>query len=148
MKRINDNRGLFVLSEGKKYDQIFLATNGARHTFRGLHYQTNPQQIKHVSIIQGKVIDFLYNLRTGEVKTYILNPSSKVLTINKEYAHGYLTLEPDTIVYYEVEGQYNPETYKSIVWNTIPSIKDKISEILETSFFNKVTISEKDKLGL
>jgi len=148
MKRINDNRGLFVLSDSKKYDQIFLASNEARHTFRGLHYQNNPQQIKHVSIIQGKVIDFLYHLRTGEVKTYILNPSSEVLTVNKEYAHGYLTLEPDTIVYYEVEGQYNPETYKSIVWNTIPSIKDKITEILGTSLFDRITISEKDKLGL
>ena len=148
MKRINDNRGLFVISEGKKYDQIFLATNKERHTFRGLHYQNNPQQIKHVSIIQGKVIDFLYHLRTGEVETYVLDPSSEVLTINKEYAHGYLTLEPDTIVYYEVEGQYNPETYKSIVWNTIPSIKDKITGILKTSLFNILTISEKDKLGL
>ena len=148
MKRINDNRGLFVISKGKKYDQIFLATNKERHTFRGLHYQNNPQQIKHVSIIQGKVIDFLYHLRTGEVETYVLDPSSEVLTINKEYAHGYLTLEPDTIVYYEVEGQYNPETYKSIVWDTIPSIKDKITGILKTSLFNILTISEKDKLGL
>jgi len=148
MKRINDNRGLFVLSDSKKYDQIFLASNEARHTFRGLHYQNNPQQIKHVSIIQGKVIDFLYHLRTGEVKTYILTPSSEILTISKEYAHGYLTLEPDTIVYYEVEGQYNPETYKSIVWDTIPSIKGKIIEVIGINNSDRITISDKDKLGL
>ena len=148
MKKIKDSRGLFVISEGKKYDQIFLATNPYVHTFRGLHYQSNPQQIKHVSIIQGKVIDFLYHLRTGEVKTYILDPSSEVLTINEEYAHGYLTLESDTTVYYEVEGKFNPETYKSIVWDTIPTIKDKITEILSSSIFDKITISEKDRLGL
>lgn len=144
MKKISDHRGLFFLDNNARYDQVFIATNEARHTFRGMHFQTNPYQIKNLTIIQGEVLDFLYNIKTGEVKEYNLKVRD-TLTISEEYAHGYLTLVPDTIVYYGVKGKFNPDTYKSIVWNTIPSIKNTIETIIGD--LNRITISEKDKLG-
>lgn len=147
MRKIRDKRGLFALENNVNYDQVFIATNDAKYTFRGLHYQTNPYQVKRVNVIQGKVLDFLYNINTGEVIEYILTPSSETLTIGEEYAHGYLTLEPNTILYYGVEGKFNPETYSSIVWNTIPQIKDKIVKIIGANYFNKLIISDKDKYG-
>ena len=143
MKRINDNRGLFVVSEGKKYDQIFLATNGARHTFRGLHYQTKPYQTKLVKVIQGKVLDFLYDIKSGVVEVYELDKNNDLL-VTSNFAHGFLTLEPNTIFTYLVSGDYNPKSEHSIIWNTIPEIKSIIEYTIKN---NKLTISDKDKIG-
>ena len=145
MKKISDHRGLFFLDNEVDYDQIFIATNEARHTFRGMHFQSNPYQVKYLTVIQGEVLDFLYNLKTGEVKEYQLNPDSDTLAITEEYAHGYLTLVPNTIIYYGVIGKYNPKTYKSIVWDTIPEINARIKQVVNN--IDKITISEKDKLG-
>ncbi len=145
MKKISDHRGLFFLDNEVDYDQIFIATNEARHTFRGMHYQSNPYQVKYLTVIQGEVLDFLYNLKTGEVKEYQLNTDSDTLAITEEYAHGYLTLVPNTIIYYGVIGKYNPKTYKSIVWNTIPEINARIKQVANN--IDKITISKKDKLG-
>ena len=145
MKKISDHRGLFFLDNEVDYDQIFIATNEARHTFRGMHFQSNPYQVKYLTVIQGEVLDFLYNLKTGEVKEYQLNTDSDTLVITEEYAHGYLTLVPNTIIYYSVIGKYNPKTYKSIVWDTIPGIKNRIKQVVNNT--NKITISNKDKTG-
>ena len=145
MKKISDHRGLFFLDNEVDYDQIFIATNEARHTFRGMHYQSNPYQVKYLTVIQGEVLDFLYNLKTGEVKEYQLNTDSDTLIITEEYAHGYLTLVPNTIIYYGVIGKYNPKTYKSIIWNTIPEINARIKQVANN--IDKITISKKDKLG-
>ena len=145
MKKISDHRGLFFLDDRVKYDQVFIATNEARHTFRGMHYQSHPYQVKYLTVIQGEVLDFLYNLKTGEVKEYQLNHNSDTLAITEEYAHGYLTLVPNTIVYYSVIGKYNPKTYKSIVWDTIPGISRRIKQVVNN--IDKIIISEKDKLG-
>ena len=145
MKKISDHRGLFFLDNEVDYDQIFIATNEARHTFRGMHFQSNPYQVKYLTVIQGEVLDFLYNLKTGEVKEYQLNHNSDTLAITEEYAHGYLTLVPNTIIYYGVIGKYNPKTYKSIVWETIPEINARIKQVVNNT--DKITISEKDKLG-
>ena len=145
MKKISDHRGLFFLDNEVDYDQIFIATNEARHTFRGMHYQSNPYQVKYLTVIQGEVLDFLYNLKTGEVKEYQLNTDSDTLAITEEYAHGYLTLVPNTIIYYGVIGKYNPKTYKSIVWDTIPEINARIKQVANN--IDKITISKKDKLG-
>ena len=145
MKKISDHRGLFFLDNEVDYDQIFIATNEARHTFRGMHYQSNPYQVKYLTVIQGEVLDFLYNLKTGEVKEYQLNTDSDTLAITEEYAHGYLTLVPNTIIYYGVIGKYNPKTYKSIVWDTIPEINARIKQVANNT--DKITISEKDKIG-
>lgn len=144
MKKIRDHRGLFILENQVKYDQTFIVTNNYKYTFRGLHYQSDPYQTKCLSVIQGKIIDYLYDLNTSEVKKYILTPDSKMLVIEKNYAHGYLTLKPNTILYYGVYGKFNPDTYSSIVWDTIPNIKKSIEQYTKKQ---KITISEKDKLG-
>jgi dTDP-4-dehydrorhamnose 3,5-epimerase-like enzyme len=144
MKTIRDNRGIFFLDDKVDYDQVFIATNEARYTFRGMHFQSNPYQVKHLTVIQGRIVDFLYNLKTGEVKEYDLGKGDGI-PITEEYAHGYLTVAPDTIVYYGVIGKFNPNTYKSIVWDTIPEIKTRIEEI--TGNCNRIVISNKDRIG-
>ena len=62
IKTIPDNRGTFNILEGKNFDQIFISKSDKKFTFRGMHYQTDPYQIKTLKIIQGSAIDFIYNI--------------------------------------------------------------------------------------
>jgi len=144
MKVYPDDRGLFVIGEGQTYDQMFVSSNDAMYVFRGMHYQTEPYQTKVVKVIQGEIIDFLYNLKTGEVEEYKLDSSSKPLYISEDYAHGYMTLRLNTILFYGVTGEFNKDTYKSIPYTTIPAIKERIGEICAESL---VIINDKDRNG-
>lgn len=138
-----DNRGLFIPYNLKGWDQMNISTNKNKFTFRGLHYQTKPYQTKLVKVIQGKVLDFLYDIESGSVEIYKLNQDNDLL-ITSNYAHGFLTLEPNTIFTYLVKGNYNSKTEHSIIWNTIPEIESVINNTIKG---NKLTISEKDKMG-
>ena len=138
-----DNRGLFIPYNLEGWDQMNISTNESKFTFRGLHYQTKPYQTKLVKVIQGKVLDFLYDIKTNTVEVYELNQDNELL-ITSNYAHGFLTLEPNTIFTYLVSGDYNPKSERSIVWNTIPEIKSVIEYTIKN---NKLVISNKDKIG-
>jgi dTDP-4-dehydrorhamnose 3,5-epimerase len=144
IKKFTDHRGDFVLYDANGCDQVNVVTNHHRFTFRGLHYQTNPPQRKTVKIIQGKVLDILYDPQTKECKFYKLDKHSEPLVIEKNYAHGYLTLEPFTIFTYAVEGEYSPDSEHSIIYDTVPTIKDAIEAEVLTG---PRVISEKDKNG-
>ena len=139
----SDNRGTFIPYNLEGWDQMNISTNDKKYTFRGLHYQTNPPQTKLVKVIQGKVLDIIYNLDTKEIKSYILSKDND-LFVPPNYAHGFLTLENNTIFTYLVKGDYNPNSEHSIIWDTVPEVKKIIENIVGK---NKITISEKDKLG-
>ena len=144
IKTFPDNRGFLSILQCKNYDQVFVASSDGMYTFRGMHYQTNPYQTKTVKVIQGEAIDFLYNLKTKKVEQYLLDKDSDPLVIGPEYAHGYLTTRLNTIVLYAVNGKFDPETYKSIPYNSIPEIKDVVNE---KAAYGVIKLSEKDKLG-
>lgn len=144
IKTYPDNRGFLSILQCENYDQVFVASSDGMYTFRGMHYQTDPYQVKTVKIIQGEAIDFLYNLKTKKVEQYLLDKDSEPLTIGPDYAHGYLTTRLNTIVLYAVKGKFNPDTYKSIPYHTIPEIKDVVNEQAAHSV---IKISDKDKFG-
>lgn len=139
----NDNRGTFIPYNLEGWDQMNVSINKAKYTFRGLHYQTKPYQTKLVKVVQGKVLDFLYDIKSGVVEVYELDQSNDLL-VTSNFAHGFLTLEPNTIFTYLVNGDYNPKSEHSIVWDTVPEIKSIINYTIKN---NKLTISEKDKIG-
>ena len=152
-KTFKDNRGSYtplltnqVIDEVEyHWDQCSISINDKIGTLRGLHYQTNPKQTKYVKVIQGSIIDFLYNLETGELRSIILNDDEAVL-VPDNMAHGFLTLEPNTIVAYMVKGGYNPDSEHSIVWNSVEQVKDIVEGLL-AGMRVELTISDKDKMG-
>lgn len=151
----SDNRGSYTAfptigkvpyEDGTSYkyvswDQCSVSINDGRYTFRGMHYQDPHPQQKYVKVVQGSIIDFGYNLKTGEVRYERVDKGNAVYLHNR-YAHGFLTLEPNTIVTYMVQGKYSLDDEHSIVWHTIPEIKAIVEQ-----YTNNPVISEKDKVG-
>ena len=142
-----DERGSFTPIDcnllDREWNQFNISTNDKKYTFRGLHYQDNPRQTKCIKVIKGKILDIWVDLDTNEVHNFRLD-NTKFLFIPDNYAHGFLTLEDDTIVTYLVSGEYNPTSEHSIVWNTI----DEVKKIINTYTNGKdIVISEKDALG-
>jgi dTDP-4-dehydrorhamnose 3,5-epimerase len=140
-KTFLDNRGSYTPIDVKGWDQCSISINTYPFTFRGLHYQTNPPQTKYVKVIQGSIIDFLVDLETKEVEFAKLNLNSSI-EVPSSKAHGFLTLEPNTIVVYNVIGEYNPESEHSIPYYDILEVK----QIIE-SYSSNLIISEKDQNG-
>jgi dTDP-4-dehydrorhamnose 3,5-epimerase len=146
-KTFKDNRGSYTpistTELGQVWTQCSISVNDKEFTFRGLHYQSNPPQTKYIKVVQGSIVDFAVDLQTGETEFIELHDSDSVLIPNNK-AHGFLTLEPNTIVVYLVEGEYNPESEHSIVWTTNPEVKKIVKYFVNE---HPITISEKDAVG-
>lgn len=142
-----DNRGVYVPialnTSNETWDQCSIVTNDRAFTFRGLHYQTDPAQKKYVKVIQGSIVDFAVDLIDGSVQWSFVNDQEAV-EIPEGKAHGYLTLQPNTIIAYLVKGEWNPSTEKSIVWSTNPEVYNLVKRF---ATFNPITISKKDQEG-
>ena len=146
-KTYEDNRGSYTpistYELGIQWEQCSISINDKKGTFRGIHYQTNPPQTKYVKVVKGSIIDFMINLDTNELNYFTLG-SNEAILVPHNMAHGFLTLEDDTIVTYMVKGEYNPNSEHSIVWNTIDEVKIVILDSLHGS---NLIISDKDNEG-
>jgi len=126
------------------WDHSAFAYNNKKHTLRGLHYQRAPyDESKTVQCIRGSVFDVVVDLRVKS-PTYLKWESfnlsaadSKMLFLPNGFAHGYLTLEPDTLLFYHLSKPYSVECATGILWSD-PTLKIDWPEISE------LTISKKD----
>ena len=91
---------------------------------RGLHFQRNPwAQGKLVRVIQGSVMDIAVDIRGsspyfGKWVSINLSGENKWLCwIPAGFAHGFVTLENNTIFSYKCTNVYNKESEGSIRWN-------------------------------
>jgi dTDP-4-dehydrorhamnose 3,5-epimerase len=151
-----DSRGYFFESfNNKKFEQNtglkidFLQDNESqsqKNVLRGLHFQNNPfAQGKLVRVIQGSVLDIAVDIRK-ESDTYgkyikeILSAKNKqMMYIPEGFAHGFVTLENNTIFSYKCTNYYHKEAEGCLLYNdsTLNIDWGVVSPIL----------SEKDKLG-
>lgn len=93
-------------------------------TLRGLHYQIAPaSQGKLVQPVRGRIYDVAVDLRRGSssfgrhVGVELAAGDGKQVFVPEGFAHGFVTLEPDTIVTYKVTARYEPNLERGIVWN-------------------------------
>lgn len=91
----------------KSIKQINISENKERGTIRGLHYQSEPfSDNKIVTCIKGKIYDVVLDLRVksktfGMCEKFELSEKNNlILHIPKNCAHGYQTLQKDTIILY------------------------------------------------
>jgi dTDP-4-dehydrorhamnose 3,5-epimerase len=95
-----------------------------KHVLRGLHFQKPPYaQGKLVRVMRGAVLDVAVDLRNksatyGQWRSIILTSKEKqMLWIPGGFAHGFVTLDDDTVFFYKCTNLYNKNSEGSIRWN-------------------------------
>ena len=101
-----------------------VARNTRRGTLRGMHYQAAPcDQAKLVRCTRGRIHDVIVDLRTdspteGQWEAFDLSPSKDLsLYVPPGCAHGYLTREDDSEVFYQISSPYAPEAERGVRWD-------------------------------
>jgi dTDP-4-dehydrorhamnose 3,5-epimerase len=124
-KQFGDRRGFFSEVYSRRHyvaagiDLDFVQDNHAlsadRGTMRGLHFQTPPfAQHKLVRVSRGRILDVVVDLRRSSASfgrhlaMEISAENWRQVLVPTGFAHGYLTLEPDTEVLYKVTNYYAP----------------------------------------
>ena len=152
---IEDNRGYFLRmfdnKELEKYNLNFnlvqsnINYNKKAGTLRGMHYQKEPYpEIKIVRCLKGRIFDVIADIRKDS-PTYgkycsveLSEENGKMIYIPPYVAHGFQTLENDSVVAYFLSNYFVENAYGYLRWND-PSFNIKWPECE-----NRI-ISEKDK---
>ena len=152
----NDDRGYFFESFNNSIFQNnssslidFVQDNQSKsekNVLRGLHFQNPPyDQGKLVRVIEGSVLDIAVDIRKksatyGQHFKIILDTQKhQMLWIPSGFAHGFVSLEDDTIFSYNCTNYYNKDSEGCILYND--------SEIgIEWEVQNPI-LSQKDKVG-
>lgn len=129
-----------------KWLQINNSLSRKTGTLRGLHFQRPPHsEIKLIRCIKGMIWDVVVDLRKNS-KTFGKYFSAKLsegnrtmMYVPKGFAHGFITLKPNSEVFYLISNSYEPKAENTLIWNDPKiSIKWPISPSI---------ISKKDKNG-
>ncbi len=104
--------------------QINDSYSALSHTLRGMHYQIAPHaEVKIVRCIQGRLFDAIVDLRSSSPTfkqwfgVELSAENRRLLYVPKGFAHGFMTLEPNTEMLYFVSDAYAPSAEKGLRWN-------------------------------
>jgi dTDP-4-dehydrorhamnose 3,5-epimerase len=132
--RFGDDRGYFSETFKKQafldagIDADFMQDNQSLSvetgTVRGLHYQAPPfAQAKLVRVLAGAILDVAVDVRIGSptygkwVKAEISAANGVQILVPRGFLHGFVTLEPNTLVLYKVDAPYSREHDGAVFWN-------------------------------
>jgi dTDP-4-dehydrorhamnose 3,5-epimerase len=133
-QRLEDERGFFARTfcqrEFREHGlnqnlaQCNISYNKVKGTLRGMHFQAAPyQEAKLVCCMQGAIRDVIIDIRPDS-QTYMkyfaidLTASAhNALYVPEGFAHGFLTLEPETYVFYQMSEFYVPDMARGFRWN-------------------------------
>jgi dTDP-4-dehydrorhamnose 3,5-epimerase len=133
-ERIPDERGFFAQTWGQNDFEAQglrpcmlarnLSYNRLAGTLRGMHFQRAPHaEVKLVSCTKGAIFDVAIDLRPDSktfrkwVAAELRAETGAMLYIPEGFAHGYLSLEPDTMVEYLMSAYYAPQAASGVRWN-------------------------------
>lgn len=104
--------------------QTSLSRNPRTGTLRGMHHQAAPHaETKLVRVTRGRVFDVAVDLRPDSpthrrwTAVELSAENLKALLIPEGVAHGFLTLEPDTDVLYQISPAYRPGHEAGVRWD-------------------------------
>ena len=134
LERIEDERGFFARSfcrdEFEEHglepaiDQCNISFNRHQGTLRGLHYQAPPhEEDKLVRCTMGAIWDVAIDLRPDSptfkrwVGRTLSAENRTMLYIPKGFAHGFITLEDDSEVFYQMSVPYHPASAGGFPWD-------------------------------
>ena len=147
-RRHGDNRGSLretFIKKIIKWDELIFdyATSSKKNVLRGFHFQSKFQQAKFVSVLKGKILDCVIDLRKKS-KTFgksfsieLSENNCKSLYIPEGFAHAYYSYSKLNIIYYRLSNYYHPKYEDGIIWND-KSLKNKWPT-------NRPLVSKKDR---
>ena len=134
LQPISDERGFFARTWCQKdfethglnphLVQCNLSYNNQKGTLRGMHYQIGRNaEAKLVRCTRGAICDVALDIRPKSptfrrwVAVVLTAADRNMLYVPEGCAHGFLTLEDETEVFYQMSQFYNPESARGIRWN-------------------------------
>jgi dTDP-4-dehydrorhamnose 3,5-epimerase len=104
--------------------QCNISYNERKGTLRGMHYQAEPfGEAKVVRCTAGAIYDVVIDLRPQStaylqwVGVVLSAANRHMLYIPEGCAHGFLTLEEKTEIFYQMSEFYNAESARGVRWN-------------------------------
>ncbi|HEY8610771.1 MAG TPA: dTDP-4-dehydrorhamnose 3,5-epimerase [Roseomonas sp.] len=134
VRRFGDHRGYFMETYSQRdfeavgVADVFVQDNqslsGTVGTLRGMHFQLRPRaQAKLVRVLQGAILDVVVDIRRASpsfgrhVSSRLSAEGGEQFYVPAGFAHGFVTLEPDTIVAYKVSDTYAPDLDRGLAWD-------------------------------
>ncbi len=162
--RFGDDRGYFspyfIQSDldnlGIKFERVVQAnrSKSSKGVVRGLHFQKDPKcQAKIVEVISGAAIDVVVDIREGsptygESTSVLLTPdNNRQLFVPRGFAHGFISLEDDTVFQYLIDNDYAPDMEGGIYWND-PELGIDWEGMFKENGIDEPLTSEKDSKHL
>ena len=154
-RRFRDQRGFFAETYSRQkltelgieieFVQDNHSFSRAAPTLRGLHFQAPPRaQNKLVRCGRGAIFDVAVDIRSGS-PTYgqwvgykLTEENGHQLYVPVGFAHGFVTLEPDSEIVYKCSDYYAPETEGAVRWNSCG---------IDWPLSDNVVLSEKDRIA-
>jgi dTDP-4-dehydrorhamnose 3,5-epimerase len=134
VKKIEDERGFFGRSWCRReleehglnanVVQANVSYNKVKGTLRGMHFQKAPhQETKLVRCTRGAIYDVIIDLRPNSptykqwIGVELTEDNYRMLFVPEDFAHGFITLQDNTEVTYQVTQYYTPGAEGGIRWN-------------------------------
>jgi dTDP-4-dehydrorhamnose 3,5-epimerase len=134
LEPICDERGFFARSWCREdfqshglnpsLAQSSVSFNTRKGTLRGMHYQAVPhQEAKLVRCTRGAIYDVVVDLRPqsptfkGWTGATLTAENRQMMYVPEGCAHGFLTLEDATEVFYQISEPYHAESGRGVRWN-------------------------------
>ena len=127
-KKFGDSRGSLRETFRKKiikWDNLIFdyATISKKNVLRGFHFNSKYPQVKYVTVLKGKILDCVVDLRKksktfGKSFSIVLSEDNcKALYIPEGFGHAYYSFSKLNLVYYKLSNYYKPKFEDGIVWN-------------------------------
>lgn len=153
-EKLSDERGYFArafcrwefLKHGLNSHivQCSVSFNKVKGTFRGMHYQLSPfDEDKIVSCVKGAILDYIVDLRKDSatfgkwISIELSEENGHLLYVPRGFAHGFLTLQDETQLFYQMTQYHHAEYAKGFRFDD-PAFEISLP-------FDPVVISKKDR---
>jgi dTDP-4-dehydrorhamnose 3,5-epimerase len=129
----NDHRGfVFEFFQARNYSEYGIGQNpfvqdnlchSAANVIRGLHLQNPSIQGKLVSVVRGRVLDVVVDVRAGSphfgryISTELSDENRLQVWVPRGFAHGFAVLSESADVFYKCDNRYSPDDEITIRWN-------------------------------
>lgn len=131
---VHDERGFFARAYCERefgehglathFPQCNISFNRRRYTLRGLHYAAPPhREVKLVRCTRGAIFDVILDLRRHSPTCFrwygieLGECTGRMLYVPEGVAHGFLTLQPATEVFYQMGAAYAPDAACGVRWD-------------------------------